>query len=504
MKRNKIKYIGSFFLMFFSFFFIIVSEWVPNNFGNISMSQIIFHLKVPMEGADSSFIYSFALECIMIPLILSGAIIYLIIKRKKVRIEFIIKDKKRENEKRLSISKMFEQMILGISLLSFLITFNFCANSLTLFDFIEDLFVKSTIFEDFYVNPSNQIYEFPAEKQNLIYIYLESMETTYYSNELGGTQTENLIPELYQLTTEYQTFDYGVAENNGFYIPEGTGWTIGAMVAQSTGTPLKIPIEGNSYSSSSFLPGAYSIGDILEQADYYQELFIGSVAEFGGREYFYEQHGNYNVVDYNSAVESGRIDEDYYVWWGYEDEKLYDFAKLELLEIAEKEQPFNFTMLTADTHHIGGYHCPKCPDRYEEQYANVLACASSQVYEFVSWIQEQDFYENTTIVICGDHASMDPNFFEDLDENYVRKGYYVFINSKIDYYGEQSKKITTFDLFPTTVASLGISYDGNRLGLGTNLFSDEKTLIEILGWGGLQDELRKSSTYYDNNILYGE
>lgn len=504
MKRKKIKYICSFFLIFFTFFFIIVSEWVPNNFGDISMSQIVFHLKVPMEGADNSFIYSFAFECIAIPLVLSGAIIYLIIKRKKVRIEFLFRDKKKGNEIRLSISSMIEKLILIISLLSFLISFNLCANSLTLYEYIEDLLVKSTIFEDYYVDPSEQIYEFPTEKQNLIYIYLESMETTYYSTELGGAQAENLIPELYQLATEYQAFDYGITENNGFYIPEGTGWTVGAMVGQSTGIPLKIPIDGNLYTSSLFLPGAYSIGEILEQADYYQELFIGSYAEFGGREYFYKQHGNYNIVDYYSAVETGRIDEDYYVWWGYEDEKLYEFAKLELLEIAEKEQPFNFTMLTADTHHIGGYPCPKCPDTYEDQYANVIACASSQVYEFVSWIQEQDFYENTTIVICGDHASMDPNFFKDLDENYIRKGYYVFINSKVDYYGMQSKKITTFDLFPTTVASLGISYDGNRLGLGTNLFSDEKTLIEILGWDELQDELRKSSAYYDNNILYGE
>lgn len=34
--------------------------------------------------------------------------------------------------------------------------------------------------------------------------------------------------------------------------------------------------------------------------------------------------------------------------------------------------------------------------------------------DFVEWVKQQDFYENTTIVIAGDHCSMDPNFYGDL------------------------------------------------------------------------------------------
>lgn len=37
------------------------------------------------------------------------------------------------------------------------------------------------------------------------------------------------------------------------------------------------------------------------------------------------------------------------------------------------------------------------------------------------------------------------------------------------------------DLFPTMLASLGVQIEGNRLGLGTNLFSDKKTLMKELG-----------------------
>ena len=41
-----------------------------------------------------------------------------------------------------------------------------------------------------------------------------------------------------------------------------------------------------------------------------------------------------------------------------------------------------------------------------------------QVKEFVDWIQQQDFYENTTIVIAGDHPTMDKDFCEDVDDDY--------------------------------------------------------------------------------------
>ena len=33
---------------------------------------------------------------------------------------------------------------------------------------------------------------------------------------------------------------------------------------------------------------------------------------------------------------------------------LYEIAKDELLNLSQSGRPFNFTMLTVDTHHVGG------------------------------------------------------------------------------------------------------------------------------------------------------
>ena len=88
----------------------------------------------------------------------------------------------------------------------------------------------------------------------------------------------------------------------------------------------------------------------------------GSDATFAGRQTYFEQHGNYEVRDIFYAKEKGYIPENYWVWWGYEDAKLYKIAKKEIAEIAELSEPFNYTMLTVDTHHVDGYVCSKCKD----------------------------------------------------------------------------------------------------------------------------------------------
>ena len=84
---------------------------------------------------------------------------------------------------------------------------------------------------------------------------------------------------------------------------------------------------------SEFLPGVINLGDILEENGYKQYFLMGSEAEFAGRDLYYKQHGNYTIYDYNYSLENGEIPEDYHVFWGYEDAKLFEFAKQHLTQI---------------------------------------------------------------------------------------------------------------------------------------------------------------------------
>ena len=107
------------------------------------------------------------------------------------------------------------------------------------------------------------------------------------------------------------------------------------------------------------------------------------------------------------------------MFWGMEDQKLFACAKEKLQELSSGEQPFNLTLLTVDTHFEDGYVCDLCQNEFgDNQYANVMACSSRQVNHFIKWIQEQPFYENTTIVLSGDHWTMDSDFCNDVSADY--------------------------------------------------------------------------------------
>ena len=84
------------------------------------------------------------------------------------------------------------------------------------------------------------------------------------------------------------------------------------------------------------------------------------------------------------------------------------------------------------------------------------------------------------------------NFCEDVDENYIRKVFTTYINSAVEAKGDTYRQYSTFDNFPTTLASLGAVIEGNRLGLGTNLFSSEATLLEKYDKDTIDIELDKS------------
>ena len=57
-------------------------------------------------------------------------------------------------------------------------------------------------------------------------------------------------------------------------------------------------------------------------------------------------------------------------------------------------------------------------------------------------------------------------------------------------------------MYPTTLAAMGVTIPGDRLGLGTNLFSDTSTLAEIYGMDDLNTELLKDSKFYRSQLLY--
>lgn len=493
-KRNKIllflKGLGTFLtvlLITISTLLAFSAKWMFKTWTSLTMDELVYHLTTPLEGTNTDMIKAYCNQC-AVPaiLVLAFAVILVLANRKKEKIF-------------LRVIVFLSVIAVGVASVTIGITWNI----LDIGDYLKGQSIYSTFIDDNYVDPSSVNITFPEQKRNLIYIFLESMEMTYADQEDGGAFKKNVIPELTSLAQENEDFSGEDKKLNGGYSMPGTTWTMGAMFGQTSGLPLNISIDGNGMDTQdSFFPGITTMGDILQKEGYSQTLLLGSDATFGGRRLYFTEHGQYDILDYNYALENGLIPEDYKVWWGYEDEKLFEFAKNRLQELSQQDTPFNLTMLTVDTHFEDGYECELCPDTFgKNQYANVMACSSRQVDAFVKWIQEQPFYENTTIIISGDHLTMDSDFCDDVNDDYERSVYNAFINlpENLDTSFERThnREFSTMDMFPTTLAALGAEITGEKLGLGVNLFSGVETLTEQCGREKLDKELKKKSTFYD-------
>lgn len=469
------------------------ARWYINTYGDIGFDSILYTLFSDLGGVQGGLIADYALKALL-PVCIFTAVMGFVLfykTKKQLKISFF-------GKKEIRIYPFYRAVSVVLSIMLCIAMIFTAANKVRLIEYLISNTQQTPIYEEKYVDPGLAEISFPEQKQNLIYIYLESMETTYFGKEQGGALQYNAIPELYSLAQDNLNFSHN-EDIGGFKTANGTSWTMGALVAQSSGLPLKIPsnFADNTYGKDTFLKGAKSITNVLKENGYYQVLMFGSDAKFANRDRYYLDHSIDKIYDLYTARKDGIIPDDYSVWWGMEDKYLFEYAKDVLTTLASGESPFAFTTLTVDTHHIDGYKCEYCQNTYSEQYENVMSCSSRQVYDFVEWIKQQDFYDNTTIVIAGDHLTMDSGYINrNVASDYTRHVYNCFINSKAQTDNNKNRVFTAMDMFPTTLAAMGCEIKGDRLGLGTNLFSSTPTLAEEMGYREFNAEIAKNSGYY--------
>lgn len=323
---------------------------------------------------------------------------------------------------------------------------------------------------------------------------VESLETSYQDRENGGLFDQNYIPELTELAKQNLSFSAS-QKLEGAIVPPETGWTVAATVSQTAGIPLKFygslktnnterEIDNQMGRYKYFLPGAVTMGDILESNGYKNYFILGTDARYAGKSDYMKQHGNYTIIDKNIISKTSAF---------VPDKDLLQFVRNELLIISQ-EHPFSVILQTVNTH-FGA----------KEDFRAV----SAEISNFVEWIKKQSFFENTVVVVVGDHCNMRQLDFIGLENedfrysgNIKRKVYSTFINSSTVPQKTTDRQFSTFDMFPTILAAIGVKIEGERLGLGTNLFSGEKTLVEKYDPYYVFGELKKKSNWYNNKLLY--
>ncbi len=322
-------------------------------------------------------------------------------------------------------------------------------------------------FAAYYKEPSKTI---PNPKMNLVYIYGESLERTYFDDQAFP----NLTPELGSLKNE------GIDFSHTMQLP-GTDYTIAGMVASQCGIPLFAPFEGNASASlSSFFPQNICLGDILKNSGYENYFVQGANLRFAGKDVFLKSHG----FDYLYGAEELKTtvaDPSYKNDWGYYDDTVLDEAWKKFESLSQEGKRFSLFTLTVDTHHPDGFISRSCNrKKYEiggktNQSFSAVTCSQENIAEFINKIKASPYFKNTIIVVSSDHLAMKNTAWDYLNKQDRSNLFFVIRGDQPDEQDVVAVKRNTMDNGATVLDLLG---GDNFIGLGRSSLSGQ-SLSEV-------------------------
>lgn len=332
----------------------------------------------------------------------------------------------------------------------------------------ERMSIKKISDYEFYAQPENLRL---SKKKNLVFVYLESLERTYFDTEIFP----GLVPNLSRLEKENIYFtDVQYAYH--------TEWTIAGMLATQCGVPLYTSSNGNAMEAyDEFMPNALCMGDILKNNGYDLTYLNGGEAAFAGKGKFYASHG-FDTIIGKSDHETNPDYNGFYSLWGLYDDKLFDLAFDTFTAKSKSRDPFGMFVLTLDTHHPKGHMPPVCEGvKYQDgsnQMLNAVKCSDRLAADFIEQLKNSPYAKDTLIVVMSDHMAMQNQAMPLLNKG-TRRNFFMIIDPENNAPLEIAKPTSALDVGPTILSLLG--FQEESLGFGRNLFGDEKTLFEEKG-----------------------
>ena len=265
---------------------LCMSIWVFRKFGDFEIEKILFSLYVPLKNESTDW-----MKLIWVPLLASLCFFCVLIVLRK----FILKHPK-------TTVCFFFVLLVGTS--------GYIEKHFSVWDYIKS-YTASNFIKKNYVDPGKVSLSFPKRKKNLIFIQVESLESSVQDKNNGGFFNINYIPHLTKIAKENVSFSHSTLIEGATVLPS-TGWTIAAMVAETTGLPLKLYAKDHLHVDNSmgnyltFLPGAISLGDILAQNGYKNVFILGTNRKSSGQEDYLTQHGHYEIYDRNNINGNGK------------------------------------------------------------------------------------------------------------------------------------------------------------------------------------------------------
>lgn len=333
-----------------------------------------------------------------------------------------------------------------------------------------------------------------AKGKNVILISLESVQNFVINRKVNG---EEITPFLNDFIKESYYFD-------NFYHQTGQGKTSDSefIVANSL-----YPVDRGAVFFTNPNNTYVATPSILKENGYYTSVFHANDKSFWNRDLVYTSFGYDKFFD----VESFEVTDENSVGWGLKD---IDFFEQSVEIMKELPQPFYSKFITLTNHYPfdldldDQYIAPyNSGDKTVDNYFTTVRYLDEAVKKFIEKLKETGLYENSIIVMYGDHYGISENHNAAM-EQYLEKEITPFETvqlQKVPFIihipGKEGKTVSDvsgqIDIRPTLMNLLGID-TSDTLQFGQDVFSKDNQLFTVLRDGSfITDQF-----VYTNHMLY--
>ncbi|WP_346728923.1 LTA synthase family protein [Lederbergia citrea] len=323
-----------------------------------------------------------------------------------------------------------------------------------------------------FVKPSKKMFG-KAEGKNLIVISLESLQSFVINNEVYG---EEVTPFLNDFIKESFYFDE-------FYHQTGQGKTSDSeFLLENSLYPLNRGAVFFTHSGNKFDAMAEKLG----KKGYFTSTMHANNKSFWNRDIMYEALGYdyfYSATDYDITPENS-------VGWGMKDIPFFE-QSVDLMKTMQ--QPFYTKMITLTNHHPFKLDDEdKLIEEYDSKsgtlnrYFTTVRYMDEAVKHFIQKLKDEGLYENSIIVMYGDHYGISENHNEAMAQ-YLGKEVTPFVSAQLQRVpliihipgvtnkgkGKTISKVSgQIDLKPTLLHLLGVNTK-NNIQFGEDMFSSD-------------------------------
>lgn len=339
-----------------------------------------------------------------------------------------------------------------------------------------------------------------AKGRNVILVSLESTQSFVVNQKLNGKEITPYLNDLIKKSYSFENFYHQTGQGktaDSEFIVDNSLYPLGRGAVFFTNA-------GNEYTA---------MPEILKNHGYYSSIFHANNKSFWNRDIMYETFKYDKFYD----IKSYDVNEENSVGWGLKDKEFFEQTS-ELMK--EMPQPFYTRLITLTNHFPFELdEEDKLIDEFDSKsrtlnrYFPTVRYQDEALKRFIEKLKEDGLYDNSVIVLYGDHYGISENHNEAMSQflgrevtpfeevQLQRVPLVIHIPGVTD---KEPKTIDTvggqIDIRPTILNLLGID-SCDQIQFGNDLFAKDKTEFTVLRDGSFitKDKVYTDGICYDKS-----